>query len=143
MILDSGFKSPVYMMSDGGRENRNLDVGQYLLGKGISQLIANADVYFSNSMVEAVFRQLKQKAFNSLPRSKREIHSRIENFVNEYNNQIPHSSLGGETPYEKYLGLWDAESFKDEIKLRRINRMKQRSAEHRQCGQCFRQQERS
>lgn len=52
-----GFNGKI--VCDGGGENVGFKPKSLLLGKGIKQLIAKGDIRFSNSIVEAVFRQLK------------------------------------------------------------------------------------
>jgi putative transposase len=98
---------PEYLLSDAGKENTNKTVSQILLGKGVTQLIAKSDVIFSNSMVEAVFRQLKQKFIQHKPESKSDLIKSVAKFVEVYNFKIPHSSLIGGTSMEVFLGKWD------------------------------------
>lgn len=106
-------ETPAYLLSDGGRENCNEAVRRVLLGRGFTQLIAKSDVHFSNSMIEAVFRQLKQKFVIKSVESRSELGSIITDFVKQYNVRIPHSSFGGGTPVEVYQGLWDIHEFKE------------------------------
>ena len=51
------------LICDGGTENLGSLPRKLLIGKGIKQLVAKKDIRFSNSMVEAVFRQFKQKFY--------------------------------------------------------------------------------
>ncbi len=127
---------PEYLVSDGGGENCNNEVKKVLTGKGITQLIAKADVKFSNSMVEAVFRQLKQKYIEGTIKSKRDLELRISEFVRKYNCANPHSSLGGGTPSEVHNGAWDTNEFKSLIRDRREKRIALRSRDYQRCKVC-------
>lgn len=51
------------IICDGGGENLGSLPRQLLIGKGIKQIVAKKDIRFSNSMIEAVFRQFKQKFY--------------------------------------------------------------------------------
>lgn len=66
---DSRILRPDYVFTDGGKENVNSSVAKILVGKGITHLVANSDVNFSNSIVEAVFRQMKRIPEIRNPRS--------------------------------------------------------------------------
>ena len=127
---------PRFLMSDGGGENCNLHVREILLGKGVTQLVAKSNVHFSNSMVEAVFRQLKQKYIEGEVRSKRDLRKKIKRFIYKYNFVHPHSSLGGGTPYEVYQGVWDNVTFKKLLRLRRGEASTKRRLENKRCLKC-------
>lgn len=128
---------PIYLLSDAGKENANKVVRQILIGKGITQLIAKSEVVFSNSMVEAVFRQLKQKFILYKLESKAALEKAISNFVQTYNFKIPHSSLKGGTPVEVFHGKWDPEKFFEDVLTQRRCRMVKRTKEYNQCNQCL------
>jgi hypothetical protein len=93
------------IVCDSGRENIGSLPRKLILGRGLKQVIAKHDVWFSNSMVEAVFRQFKQKFFLKKPKTYRGLYQCIYKFVNQYNYEIPHSSLMGVTPAEKLSGI--------------------------------------
>jgi transposase InsO family protein len=135
--VDPCTEAPTYLLSDGGRENRNEAVRRVLLGRGITQLIAKSDIHFSNSMIEAVFRQIKQKYIMKRVEDKNELKSLIKNFVHDYNTRNPHSSLQGGTPVEVYRGEWDTLQFKEVVNEKRLNRLKLRSQAYSICKSCL------
>ena len=80
-VLNCDNSFPIYLLSDAGKENINKMVSKILIGKGITQLIANSDVLFSNSMIEAVFRQLKQKFIRRKVDSMEDLIKAVSDFV--------------------------------------------------------------
>lgn len=105
------------------------------MGRGLKQVIAKHDVWFSNSMVEAVFRQFKQKFFLKKPITYRALYQCIYKFVNQYNYNIPHSSLMGVTPAEELNGVSVVslkERFRQELKAIRLKRRE----EYQKCEDC-------
>lgn len=114
----------VNLVSDGGSENDNYTVRDFLETTDVVLLIAQRDVHYSNSMVEAVNRTLKYRHIfpHIVPEALR-LNEFIERAVTEYNNR-PHSNLKGLTPHEKYDGqVWDQEHLARLRKEARIKRM--------------------
>jgi len=109
-ILNSSYDygEDVQLIVDGGPENSNSIVDEYIKSPGISikKIIAQQDIHFSNSIVEAVNKIVKYRSLylqdihdiNSLQRH-------LEMFVPVYNNIRPHCSLKGLTPSEVLSGL--------------------------------------
>ena len=96
------------IFSDSGGENVNDEV-QGLEGIGLFDLvIAQIDVEFSNSLVEALFRSLKH---NYLFLQRLESLATLERCVNyyfgEHNEMMPHHAFAGATPYEIHTGQWN------------------------------------
>jgi transposase InsO family protein len=96
---------------DSGVENLNEEVNSLIkLGK-IARTIAQIDVVFSNSMVEALFRSLKHRwlfmisitSFEALCRA-------VDEYLRAHNTLIPHNALRGAVPLEVFTGIWTAES---------------------------------
>lgn len=61
-LMKSFHRTPDFggaIICDKGSENTGSIPVKLLLGRGVRQLIAKKDIRYSNSMVEAVFRQLK------------------------------------------------------------------------------------
>jgi transposase InsO family protein len=124
------------IMSDGGGENIGHLPQSLLLGRGIKQLIAKKDIRFSNSMVEAVFRQFKQKFLNNKPESFNGVYQLVYKFVQQYNFIIPHSNLGGATPDESYRGQFCSREFSQKVKAQYIEIKIQRRESYSKCGKC-------
>jgi putative transposase len=109
-----GFKIPeVYV--DGGSENNNTEVDRLVSEKIIHKTIAQCDVSYSNSMVETLFRSLKQNHLHHiLLRDFKTVRRAVDFYFSEHNEHIPHSSFMGETPKERFLATWGEA---DELRL--------------------------
>ena len=128
---------PEFLMSDGGRENVNFEVGKLLLGRGISQLIAKADVQFSNSMIEAVFKKLKGVVNFSRIRTQQGLKRAIGQFVRQYNFVFPHSRLQGAIPFERLHREFDILEFRARVREKRLELTRLRSVDYQRCGKCL------
>jgi hypothetical protein len=91
-------------------------------------------------MVEAVFRQLKQKFIQHKPESKSDLIKSMVKFVEVYNFKIPHSSLIGGTPMEVFLGKWDSVKFAEDVLSQRRFRMLKRTKDYQLCTMCIQEQ---
>lgn len=93
----------VNLVMDGGPENNNHIIDRFIKNNQLTRLVALKDISFSNSMVEAVNKQLK---YNSLFRKKMEnfsaLQKEVDSFFKEYNGERPHYALHGFTPDEVY-----------------------------------------
>ena len=77
----------------------------------VRNTIAQIDVEFSNSMIEALFRSLKHRWLYVLSLPTFEAVCRaVEEYLNDHNNRIPHYALGGAVPLEVFSGTWTQES---------------------------------
>ena len=66
-------------------------------------IFAKHDTHFSNSMIEAFFRSLKNNfLYYAKPNTLTDLKSHVEFYVEQFNNVMPHSAHNGLTPYEKY-----------------------------------------
>ncbi len=98
----------VQLIVDGGSENNNSVVVEYINSPGISikKIIAQQDIIFSNSMVEAVNKIVKYRSLflQDIP----DVHAlqkHLEKFIPVYNDIRPHCSLKGLTPSEVLAGM--------------------------------------
>lgn len=111
---------------DSGSENINADVDSMISAGQILRTIAQIDVEFSNSMIEALFLRLKHRYLFTFPLTNFEaLEKGAEFFFTESNTVIPHSALGGATPEEIISGKWNEEKIeelKNQIKTARILR---------------------
>ena len=108
------------------------------LGAGeLTRVLAQIEVTFSNSMIEAFWRSLKHSwlylhsldSFVGLRRL-------IEFYVKAHNGVIPHAAFQGQTPNEVFFGIGDEipKKLADARKTAREKRLKEnRSAA---CGAC-------
>ena len=91
--------------ADSGVENVNGAVDATLLSACLDRILAQVDVGFSNSMIEAFWRSLKHQwlylsSLDSLAR----LRTLVEFFIEQHNTQMPHSAFAGQTPDEMYFG---------------------------------------
>ncbi len=90
---------------DSGVENVNGEVDQLVTDGVLERLLAQVDVTFSNSMVEAFWRSLRHQwlYLHSLD-SMAALRRLIGFYVTEHNEVMPHSAFAGHTPDEVYFG---------------------------------------
>lgn len=99
------------LFTDDGTENQNKEVDSLVDAGKILRTIAQIDVEFSNSMIEALFRSLKHRWLYVLSLPTFEAVCRaVDEYLNDHNNKIPHYALGGAMPLEVFSGTWTQES---------------------------------
>ncbi|MFP5491772.1 MAG: DDE-type integrase/transposase/recombinase, partial [Bacteriovoracia bacterium] len=135
---DSRILRPKYVLTDGGKENVNSSVAKILIGKGVTHLVANSDVNFSNSIVEAVFRQMKRIPEIRNPRSLNMFQIAIQKYAQEHNFVIPHSSLKGSTPAELLSGQLLVKENNAHLQALKQKQQEIRSHQKHQCRVCIR-----
>lgn len=131
------------LICDGGAENLGALPRKLLIGKGIKQLVAKKDIRFSNSMVEAVFRQFKQKFYLKPSSNYQSLYRLVYKFLRQYNRIIPHSSLEGGTPLEVFTGEFVQTDYKRANKIVLQNLRNERREEYKACNKCSRKYLRS
>jgi transposase InsO family protein len=99
------------LFADDGTENQNKDVDSLVESGQIIRTIAQIDVEFSNSMIEALFRSLKHRWLLILSLTTFEAVCRaVDEYLTDHNNRIPHYALGGAVPLEVFSGTWTQKS---------------------------------
>jgi putative transposase len=96
------------VVADSGVENVNNEVDA-LLGLGqLRRVLAQVEVGFSNSMIEAFWRSLKHGwlYLHELDSSVA-VEKLIAFYVEQHNTVIPHAAFSGQTPDEIYFGRGD------------------------------------
>ena len=98
----------IIFLTDGGSENRNKTVANYINSKHISikHFIAQKDIQFSNSKIEAFNKIIKHQFL--LPKKLenfKQLSIELDKDVFIYNNKRPQFSLAGNTPNETYSGV--------------------------------------
>jgi putative transposase len=102
-LLAASAKADVFM--DSGVENLNGDVAPLFEGSALHRVIAQIDVSFSNSLIEAWWRSLKHRWLFLHPLDNLATVKRlVEFYVTEHNERIPHAAFDGQTPDEIYFG---------------------------------------
>ena len=92
------------VVADSGVENVNTGVDQLMADGVIRRVLAQVEVSFSNSMIEAFWRSLRHQwlylhsleTFTQLERL-------IDFYVREHKTKMPHHAFGGQTPDEMYF----------------------------------------
>ncbi len=125
------------VVANSGSENVNGVVDNLLNDKDLTRVLAQVEITFSNSMIEAFGRSLKHgwlylHALESLAALRR----LVEFYVTAHNEGMPHSAFQGQTPDEVFFGIGDAVTGKLAVarKSARENRMEENR--NARCGIC-------
>ncbi len=91
--------------ADSGVENVNGSVDSVLLTACLERILAQVEVAFSNSLIEAYWRSLKHQwlFLNTLDSATR-VRTLVEFYVEEHNTKMPHPAFSGQTPDEMFFG---------------------------------------
>jgi transposase InsO family protein len=93
------------VMADAGVENRNRAVDQLIASGVLTRVLAQTEIHYSNSLIEAWWRCLKhQWLFMHELTTLSQVRALVEFYVREHNTKIPHSAFKGQTPDEMYFG---------------------------------------
>jgi transposase InsO family protein len=125
------------VFTDSGVENLNGDVDRLFDGGALQRVIAQIDVSFSNSLIEAWWRSLKHRWLFLHPLDNIATVKRlVEFYVTEHNERIPHGAFEGQTPDEMYFGR--GAQVPENLALRRREARQQRVARNREvaCAAC-------
>ncbi len=132
------------VVADSGVENVNGQVDQLITDGLLHRVLAQVEVSFSNSMIEAFWRSLRHQwlYLHSLD-SFMQRGSLIDFYVEEHNTQMPHHAFVGPTPDEVYFD--QADRVRDRLKAarrqaRRARMEANRGESCRVCGPPFTQQ---
>jgi putative transposase len=117
-------EASIMLISDGGSENVNASVKEYLSSVPLKLHVAHVDVSFSNSMIEAVNKILKYRyIFRQNIQSYRAVESVVKESITDYNAR-PHYALQGLSPDEVYAGkIFDLAGYKERLNLARERRL--------------------
>ena len=93
------------VVADSGSENVNREVDDLLENVDFRRVLAQVEVTFSNSMIEAFWRSLKH-SWIYLHRldTAAALRRLVEFYVTAHNEVMPHSAFEGQTPDEMYFG---------------------------------------
>jgi transposase InsO family protein len=134
--------SPQSLMIDGGIENINEAVNKLCEDGLLKRILAQTDIHFSNSMIEAFWRGLKHQwlFLNDLD-TLSAVRRLTEFYVEEYNSSLPHSAFRGQTPDEMYFGT--GEGVEQQIAAGKAKAREERLEENRNiaCDECRMQAE--
>jgi len=97
------------VMTDSGTENVNGNVDDLLDREGLRRVLAQVEMSFSNSMIEAFWRSLRHAwLYLHTLDNVGTLRRLIEFYVRAHNETIPHAAFNGQTPDEMYFGNRDA-----------------------------------
>ena len=97
------------LVSDAGSENVNRNVDDVLDGIDLERVLAQIDVTYSNSMIEAFWRSLKHSwLYLHGLETESEVRRLIAFYVEAHDDVIPHSAFDGQTPNEVFFGTGDS-----------------------------------
>jgi transposase InsO family protein len=96
------------VIADSGVENVNGE-GDDPFGLGqLHRILAQVEVSYSNSMIEALWRSMKHGwLFLHQLDTFAALEKLIAFYVEQHNSVVPHSAFAGQTPDEMYFGLGD------------------------------------
>ena len=95
------------VMVDSGSEKLNGETDGLVDTGIIKRVVAQIDIQFSNSMIEAFFRRMKHGyLFLQRLTSIESVANHVTNYLAQHNEVMPHSSLRGATPFEAITGVW-------------------------------------
>jgi len=118
------------VIADSGVENVNAEVDELMAGGVVHRVLAQVEVSFSNSMIEAFWRSLRHQwlYLHSLD-SFTQLASLIDFYVEEHNTQMPHHAFDGQTPDEVYSN--QADGIRDGLTAARRQARRARMAANR------------
>ncbi len=98
-------KPDVVLVTDAGTENFG-DVDSLLSDSSwLKRVVAQVDIIFSNSLIEAWWRELKHRwLFLHLLDDAEQVRKLVAFYVSQHNSAVPRVILGGRTPDEAYSG---------------------------------------
>ncbi|MEW5676024.1 DDE-type integrase/transposase/recombinase [Flavobacterium enshiense] len=130
-------KSEIRFITDGGIENVNNTVNQFIQNHNIIHQIAQKDITFSNSKIEAFNKIIKHQFL--LPRmleNRKQLENALAEDIEIYNTVRPQQSLSGNTPEETFNGKPICISqYNSHLKAQKKFRQKQNNKNR--CKKCY------
>ena len=125
------------MVADSGMENVNGSVDALLDAEGLRRVLAQVEMSFSNSMIEAFWRSLRHAwlYLHNLD-NMATLRRLIAFYVRAHNETMPHAAFHGQTPDKMYFGNGDAVVI--DLAAARVRARQERMKANRMaaCGVC-------
>ncbi len=113
---ENGFGT-LQLVTDGGPENDNRTIQDFMRQSSIQHTIALRDIVQSNSTMEAFYRITKyQWLYRKKIKNGKQLQKEFEHWINEYHFEKPHYGLGIYTPYEILTGSNKTDNFSERMK---------------------------
>jgi putative transposase len=135
--ISAGSGEPT-VVADSGSENVNREVDDLLERVDWRRVLAQVEVTFSNSMIEAFWRSLKHSwiYLHSLDTAAA-LHRLVEFYVTAHNEVMPHSAFQGQTPGEMYFGTGDAVAINLAVARQAAREERMKANRAASCGVCI------
>ncbi len=135
--ISADTRDPI-VVADSGSENVNREVDDLLENVDFRRVLAQVEVTFSNSMIEAFWRSLKH-SWIYLHRldTAAALRRLIEFYVRAHNEVMPHSAFEGQTPDEMYFGTGGAVAINLAIARQAAREERMRTNRAARCGVCI------
>ena len=126
------------LVSDAGSENVNRNVDDQLEDIDLERVLAQIDVTYSTSMIEAFWRSLKHSwLYLHGLETESELRRLIAFYVEAHNEVMPHSAFEGQTPDEMYFGTGGAVAINLAIARQAAREERMRTNRAARCGVCI------
>ena len=125
------------VVADSGVENVNAGVDQLTADGIVRRVLAQVEVSFSNSMIEAFWRSLRHQwlYLHSLE-SFTQLEQLIDFYVREHNTKMPHHAFDGQTPDEVYFSQGDRVHDRLRTARHQARRARLEANRGQSCGVC-------
>jgi len=128
---------PATLVADAGVENVNAEVDGLIESGLLRRVLAQRDVTFSNSTIEAWWRTLKhQWLFLNTLDSRASVNRLVAFYVEAHNGETPHSAFRGQTPDEIYSGRGQGVPEQIECANRQVRAARLETNRAASCGVC-------
>ena len=141
LLLEAGVHLPpdgtATVMADQGVENCSADVDALIEQGLLRRVLAQVEITFSNSLIEAWWRSLKHGWLFLHPlENVTQVRRLVGFYVEQHNTHMPHSAFRGQTPDEMYFGT--GAQVPDQLAERRARAREERLASNRakRCAVC-------
>jgi putative transposase len=97
----------IVVLTDPGSENNNHAVTEFTVSRNMQRVLARVEVHYSNSMIESLFRMLKNNfLYHQDIRNIQDLERKARFYFTQHYEVIPQAVLAGATPVEFYRRLW-------------------------------------